>query len=217
MSKSSKNYMPVILVLCAVTAGLAIWYNQHQLAATKAEADRVAALRPARPVSVPTAQPEAPPPDAPPPPPADDQAPDPAQQMRDRMAAFMNDPQMQQQMQQRMQAMAQNMYGDVFAQMNLTQDQTNQVNTLLAQRMQAGANVFMTAMQQGLDPQANRDQLIQQVQQAQATVDASIQAVIGADNFSQFQARDQQIRQNFQNGGGPGGGFGGPGGGGPGG
>ncbi len=214
MSKSSKNYMPVILVLCAVTAGLAIWYNQHQLAAARAEADRVAALRPARIDPVPSAQPEAPPPpDTLPPPPPDDQAPDPAQQMRDRMAAFMNDPQMQQQMQQRMQGMAQNMYGDLFDSMNLSSDQRDQVNTLVAQRMQAGATVFMNAMQQGLDPQANRDQLIQQVQQAQTTMDASIQAVIGADNFQQFQARDQQIRQNFQNGGG----FGGPGGGGPGG
>ena len=210
MSKPTKNYMPVILVLCAVTAGLAIWYNQRQLAETKAETERVAALRPA---PAPAFEPEAPPP-------PEDQAPDPAQQRRDMMAAFMNDPQMQQQMQQRMQGMAQNMYGDLFDSMNLSQDQRDQVNALVTQRMQAGATVFMNAMQQGLDPQANRDQLIQQVQQAQTTMDASIQAVIGADNFSQFQARDQQIRQNFQNGGGfggPGGGFGGPGGGGPGG
>jgi hypothetical protein len=123
------------------------------------------------------------------------------------MTDMMNDPQMQAQIQQRTMEMADNMYDDVLGQMDLTPDQADQAYDLLVQRMQAGGQAFFTAMQQGLDPVADQARLQQMAQQAQAQMDQSLRATIGTANFQQIQARDEEVRQSFQGGGGfPGGG-----------
>lgn len=165
----------------------------------------VAAARPTAAVMLPP-----PPPNDPPAVDDSDQpATDPRQQFGQAMLAMMNDPQMQQNMTAMAATMTDALFGDLFSQMNLSPDQTTAVNDLMAQRAQAANAVFMNALQQGLDPVANRDQLQQQIQQAQAATDQGLRATLGDANFQQFQARDQQLRQSFQNGGGFPGGAGG--------
>jgi len=129
--------------------------------------------------------------------------------------------QLQAMMQQNAQQMTAAMYGDLFAQMNLTPEQQTQVDALMAQRTQAVQAVFQNLFQQGgFDPSnVNPAQILPLVDQAQAQANQGLQAVLGDANYQQLQARDQQLRQNFQAGGfgGPGGpgGAGGPGGPGP--
>jgi hypothetical protein len=83
------------------------------------------------------------------------------------------------------------------------------------QRGQAVGAIFQNAFQQGgFDPNAGPGQFQQQIEQAQTPANQVLQATLGDANFQLLQARDQQIRQAFQNGGFPGGGPGGPGGGG---
>ena len=125
-----------------------------------------------------------------------------------------NDPQAQAMMQQ----MTETMYGDVFAGMNLTPEQQDKVDALMMQRTQAVQGIFQNMFQQGgFDPTAiDPAQIAQQVDQAQAQANQSLQAVLGTANYQQLQARDQQLRQGFAGGGGfPGGGgqggFAGPG------
>ena len=121
------------------------------------------------------------------------------------------DPQNQAMMQENMKQMTDQMYGDVFAGMNLTPQQQAQADALMAQRAQAVQGIFQAMFQQGgFDPTAiDPAQIQQQVNQAQAQANQGLQSVLGAANYQQLQARDQQIQQSFQGGGGFGGGAGG--------
>jgi len=100
-----------------------------------------------------------------------------------------------------------NMYGDLWGQMNLTPDQQAKVDDLMMQRAQAIGDFFRNTFQQGnFDPAAGPGQFQQQIDQLSAPANQALQSTLGDANFQLLQARDQQIRQSFQNGGFPGGG-----------
>ncbi len=181
-AKSHAGLTVAFLLLAAVAGGYILWPKPAEPVAPK-----VAAL------PAPVAPPAAPP--QPEPPPVEEQPTAP------QGPQFGNIDQ-----QQMAQQMTDQMYGDIFAQMNLTAEQQAKVTDLMGQRMQAIGDVMRTAFQNGgpgnFDPQA----IQQQVQAAQAGVDRQIQATVGAANFQQIQARDQELQQQF----GGGGGFGPP-------
>jgi hypothetical protein len=113
-----------------------------------------------------------------------------------------NDPQFQAMMQQRMRQMNDNMYGDLWGPMSLTSEQQAKVDDLMMQRAQAVGAIFQTGFQQGgFDPTAGPGQFQQQIDEAQAPANQALQATLGDANYQQLQARDQQVRQSFQNGG----------------
>ncbi len=193
--KSNLSFILGLILFGGVVAGVA-WFLQSP---APVPPPVVVALSKPRPV---TPEVEAPP--APEPVPAAEEPPAPPQGF----GGFdPNDPQVQAMMQQRMKQMNDNMYGDLFSQMNLTPEQQIRVDALMMQRSQAVAAIFQNAFQQGgFDPAAGPGQFQQQIDQAQAASNQALQAALGDANYQQLQARDQQIRQSFQNGGFPGGG-----------
>jgi hypothetical protein len=204
--KSNRNLLLGLVLFGGVVAGVA-WFMQNS-----------APVPPPVVASLPKPKPVAPvveEPPAPEPPPVADEQPAPPPPPPGFGGFDPNDPQVQAMMQQRMKQMNDNMYGDLWGQMNLSPDQQAKVDDLMMQRAQAVGAIFQNAFQQGgFDPNTDPAQFQQQIDLAQAAANQALQATLGDANYLQLQARDQQIRQSFQNGGFRGGGPGGPGGGG---
>jgi hypothetical protein len=178
MKNSATPILLALFLLGGVVAGIS-WLMQSPTPAPAAVVAAAPPPKPAAPVAL------APPP--PEEPPAAEAPDDNAQQF-------------QAMMQQRMQ----DMYGDVFSQMNLTPAQQAAVNDLMAQRFQAVGAIFRNAFQQGVDPAADPAQMRQQIDQAVAGPNQALHAALGDANYQLLQARDQEIRASFQNGGPPG-------------
>lgn len=70
-------------------------------------------------------------------------------------------------------------YGALFAELKLPPQQLAALRTLLAERENAGREVFASAAAQGLNPRENRDQLRALASELQAEVDANISATLG--------------------------------------
>jgi len=179
MKNSATTMLLVLFLLGGAVAGLN-WLMQ-----SPAPMPPVIAAAPAKPKIEP-------PPEAPPPPPDNG----PSQQLD------MSDPDVRAMVQQRVD----DRYGDLLGAMNLTQQQQDSVTDLMAQRFQATRAIYRDAYQNGYDPNIDPAQLQQQVAQATAGFNQALQATVGPVNFLLLQARDQEIRANYQNGGGPGGG-----------
>ena len=73
-------------------------------------------------------------------------------------------------------------YGALFQDLNLPPDQQAKLTALLAERENAGRDVWASAREQGLDPRdpAAREQLRTLTNDLQAEVDANIEAALGA-------------------------------------
>jgi len=186
-----------LLVLVLAGGGISWWEHtqivnlQQQLEVAQSALDKatrtVAEDSVRMPQAPPISQPEEP------------AAPDPADARARGMAAFgslLNNPQVQQLADGMARSAVANAYAGLFQQLNLNQEQSDALSSLLAQRALVGGDVLRNAMAQGLDPAANAAQLRQQVSQAQGQVDQSIHTMLGDSGYQQYQAYNSNLSQN---------------------
>lgn len=86
-------------------------------------------------------------------------------------------------------------YGALFRTLNLTPDQAEKLKTLLADRQNAPQDVFAAAREQGLNPRTDRDAMRKLVEDAQATVNASIKSLLGDAGYEQLTRFEQTMPQ----------------------
>lgn len=95
------------------------------------------------------------------------------------MAELMKDPEFAAAMKVEQEARIEQRYGSLFKQLNLPANQLASLKTLLAERENAGREVWASAAAQGLNPRENRDQLRQLAADLQAEVDNNIKTTLG--------------------------------------
>ncbi len=97
------------------------------------------------------------------------------------MAELMKDPEFVSAWKLEQEARVEQRYGALFKTLNLPPDRLASLKTLLAERANAGRDVWTSAREQGLNPRdpAARDQLRQLTADLQAEIDASIKNAVG--------------------------------------
>ncbi len=96
------------------------------------------------------------------------------------MAELMKDPEFAAAWKLEQEARIDQRYGSLFAQLNLPPDKLAALRELLAERENAGREVFASAVAQGLNPREARDQLRELAGELEAEVDANISTTLGA-------------------------------------
>jgi len=84
-------------------------------------------------------------------------------------------------------------YGPLYKALNLSPQQLQQFQGLLAEKQQAMMDVLQAARAQGLNPRTDPQGFNQLVSQAQAQVDASIQQTLGDGGYQQYQQYQQTL------------------------
>jgi hypothetical protein len=96
------------------------------------------------------------------------------------MAELMKDPEFAAAWKIEQEARVEQRYGAMFKDLNLPPAQLATLKTLLAERENAGREVWASAAAQGLNPRENRDELRQLADDLRAEVDANIESQLGA-------------------------------------
>jgi len=201
--KKQSGLVLLFLVVALVAGGLAWWEHtrvsdlEAQLAAKQQPEPRAPA--PTRvavnPASLAVVEPQALPPL-----PAPEEEPEPPVDPRQRvLGALLNNPQIQQLAQGVAQTVVSSAYDPLIQQLQLNPQQTAELNSLISQRALIGGDVLREALAQGVDVQANRAQLQQQVREAQSQVDQQIHGMLGDSNYQQYQDYTATLRQNGRN------------------
>lgn len=86
-------------------------------------------------------------------------------------------------------------YGALFRELHLSPAQIDQLRNLLVDREMAGADVMMTAAQQGLNPMQDQDEIRQMIQSAQADEDAKIKSELGDSDYADYQSYQHSLGQ----------------------
>ena len=86
-------------------------------------------------------------------------------------------------------------YSALFRSLHLTPDQLEKFKSLLVEKQNAVIDVMAAARAQGVTGAANRAELTQMIQSAQAEVDTTILNTLGAPAFSQYQNFEQTLPQ----------------------
>ena len=84
-------------------------------------------------------------------------------------------------------------YGPLFKSLNLTPDQLNQLQGLLADKQQALMDVMQAAREQGINPRTDPDGFKTLMNQAVTQADSSIQQALGDAGFAQYQQYQQTL------------------------
>jgi hypothetical protein len=84
-------------------------------------------------------------------------------------------------------------YGPLFKSLNLTPDQLNQLQGLLADKQQALLDVMQAAREQGINPRTDPDGFKALMNQAVTQADSSIQQALGDASFAQYQQYQQTL------------------------
>jgi hypothetical protein len=84
-------------------------------------------------------------------------------------------------------------FGPLFKSLNLSPDQLNQFQTLLADKQQAMMDTLQAAREQGINPREDPDGFKALMTQAVAQTDQSIQQVLGDAGFQQYQQYQQTL------------------------
>jgi hypothetical protein len=84
-------------------------------------------------------------------------------------------------------------YGPLFKALNLSPDQLNQFQSLLADKQQALMDVMQAAREQGLNPRSDPQGFQTLVNQAISQVDQNIQQSLGDAGFQQYQQYQQTL------------------------
>jgi hypothetical protein len=111
----------------------------------------------------------------------------------DRIAAAANNPEFQRLAAIQLTARLDQTYGALYKALNLSPQQLQQFQSLLAEKQQAVGDVLQAARAQGVTPQTDPAAFKQLVTQAQAQVDASIQQTLGDSAYQQYQQYQQTL------------------------
>ncbi len=111
----------------------------------------------------------------------------------ERMAALANNPDFQRLAGIQLKAQVDRTYGPLFKSLNLSPQQLQQFQSLLAEKQQALGDVLAAARAQGVTPQSDPAAFRQLVMQAQNQVDTSIQQTLGDAGFQQYQQYQQTL------------------------
>jgi hypothetical protein len=84
-------------------------------------------------------------------------------------------------------------YGALFKSLNLTPDQLDQFQSLLADKQAAMMDVMQSAREQGINPRTDPDGFKTLMNQAVAQSDAAIQQALGDAGYAQYQAYQQTL------------------------
>ncbi|MEO5960071.1 MAG: sigma-70 family RNA polymerase sigma factor [Opitutaceae bacterium] len=86
-------------------------------------------------------------------------------------------------------------YTGLIKALNLTPSQWDQIRTLLLAKQQAAEDAVETALRQGLNTRRNLPAIREIIAEAQAPVNARIQAALGDGGYAQFQHYEQTLPQ----------------------
>ena len=197
-SSDKKNYV-IAFLLCTTLGGAALVIHTRQqladarnaptLEVKRTEIKTAAAPAPlvSPPAAAPAAAPEATPPEAAGERPEGGPGGGPfgnrgqrGAQFAAQMAKLMQDPEFAAAWKLEQEARLDQRYGALFKQLNLPPDKLAALKTLLAERENAGREVWASAAAQGLNPRDNRDELRKLTDDLQSEVDKNIEAQLGA-------------------------------------
>ncbi len=108
-------------------------------------------------------------------------------------AALSNNPQFQKLMAIEVKGRISQTYGPLFKALNLSPEQLNQFQSLLADKQQAMMDVLQAAREQGVNPRTDPEGFKALMSQAVAQTDQSIQQVLGDAGFQQYQQFQQTL------------------------
>jgi hypothetical protein len=111
----------------------------------------------------------------------------------DRMAQLAGNPEFQRLAGIQLKARIDQTYGALFKSLNLSPQQLQQFQSLLAEKQQALGDVLQAARAQGISPQSDPAAFKQLITQAQAQVDATIQQTLGDSGYQQYQQYQQTL------------------------
>lgn len=111
------------------------------------------------------------------------------------MAELMKDPEFAAAVKVEQEARIEQRYGALFKQLNLPANQLASLKSLLAERENAGREVWASAAAQGLNPRENRDQLRQLAADLQAEVDTNIKTTLGESVLTAISAYNNTAPQ----------------------
>jgi hypothetical protein len=107
--------------------------------------------------------------------------------------AMMSSPEFQKLLAIQMKGRLSQTYGPLFKALNLTPDQLNQFQSLLADKQQAMMDTLQAAREQGVNPRTDPDGFKTLMNQAVAQVDQNIQQELGDAGFQQYQQYQQTL------------------------
>jgi hypothetical protein len=111
------------------------------------------------------------------------------------MAALMENPEYNQLLTVQQKSMLDGRYAALFKNLKLSPAELEKFKDLLVERQNASRDVMSAARAEGLNGRESRDEIRKLVDQAQAEVDATIQATLGAERFAQYKQYEQTFPQ----------------------
>ncbi|HEY0944198.1 MAG TPA: hypothetical protein VGD81_02995 [Opitutaceae bacterium] len=111
------------------------------------------------------------------------------------LAALLDDPEFAKAWSTQQKAQLDNRYADLFRKLNLSPEQLEKFKSLLVEKQTAMMDVMAAARAEGINGREGRDQLRQLVQQTQAELDESIQAMLGDAGYAQYKGYEQTMPQ----------------------
>ncbi len=197
MHSRAKNYLIILLAFAAATAGTIAWQQHQQLKSL--QADLLTARRPSHKSTTPKppATSDAPAAASATKPadeavaPADVAATNTRRNNRPNFTALMNNPEAVKAWNLQQRSQLDGRFAALFKQLNLSPVQLENLKNLLVERQSTAMEIYATARDKGLDPNANRNDIQKLVADSQSEVDQSIKAALGDTGYQQY--------QNYQN------------------
>jgi RNA polymerase sigma factor (sigma-70 family) len=109
------------------------------------------------------------------------------------LAEMLNNPVFQRQTELSAKARLDLQYAALFKRLGLSPEQVTQFKDLLVEKEMVGFDSMSAAHQQGIDPGTDPQGFFRAVSTAEKTVDAQISALLGANNYEQFQHYQETV------------------------
>ena len=197
MHPRANNYLIILLAFATATAGTIAWQQHQQLKSLQADlltarhpSHKSTTPKPPAPIDSPAAA-SAPKPADEAAAPADAAAANTRRNNRPNFTALMNNPEVVKTWNLQQRGQLDGRFAALFKQLNLSPVQLENLKNLLVERQSTAMEIFATARDKGLDPNANRTEIQKLVADSQSEVDQSIKAALGDTGYQQY--------QNYQN------------------